>query len=253
MTGIFNLAAGLAGPYGRFFNGALSGYIGSMAVPQFPQTLESLVLDAAQIRALIADDGNALTAAASSLDPAAPTPAAQKCVADLLAACKNPQDGGRLLIQLSNYFPDEPNGPSVIGQASATMQTVMATMLRRTALAGLVRAAAAYQPQSEEDASRVRLTVCDLLDAEAVRAGDTGDDASWAALTRCRGAVATILDTLGAKLPPMREFDFAITLPSLVLAQRIYQDSTRADQLVAEANPASPLFMPLRCRPDGAR
>lgn len=244
VTGIFNMAASLIGPYGRFFNGALFGYSGIMALPGVIQTLESLVLSGTQTRAQIGADGDDLIAAAASLDPSQPAPVAQRCVADLVAACTNPADGVRLLTQLANFFPDYPNGPSVIGQASASMQTATGAMLRRAALAGLVRVAATYQPQSEADASQVRLAICDMLDAEAVRAGDTGDDASCTALARARGAVATILDDKGAQLPPMRQFTFAASMPALVLAQRLYQDPTRADQLVDEANPVNPLFMP---------
>jgi len=244
-TSIFNLAAALPGNFGRFFNGALSGFATTLLSSTVLITLESLVLASAQTRQAITNAGTALIAAAGSLDPTTPTPAARACVAQVVAAAPNPADAVRLMTGLANFFPDLPDGPSVIGQASAKMQTVFATMLRRTAMAGLVRAVAAYQPQSVDDADNVRRTVCDLLDAEVVRAGDIPNDASCQALTRARGAVAATLDTRGANLPPMRQFNFAAHLPVAVLAQRIYQDSTRADQLVAEANPVHPSFMPL--------
>lgn len=245
VTGIFNMAAQLPGQFGRFFNGALAGYAAPLPPQNAILTLEGLVTSGAQTRAQLVDAGAALVQAAAALEPSGPTPAAQAAISLLVAAATNPADGVRLLAQLAGFFPNLPNGPSVIGQASAEMQTAFATMLRRTTLAGLVRVAATYQPQSEADASNVRLTICGLLDAEALLAGDAGDDLSYMALTEAMGTVAAILDAAGAQLPPMQQFTFQRSQPSLVLAQRIYQDSTRADELVAEAAPPHPLFMPL--------
>jgi prophage DNA circulation protein len=37
-------------------------------------------------------------------------------------------------------------------------------------------------------------------------------------------------------------------MPALSLAQRLYQDAGRSDELVAEAVPIHPAFMPSRCR-----
>ncbi len=112
-------------------------------------------------------------------------------------------------------------------------------------MAGLVRVCQAYQPQSEDDATTIRQKVCDLLDAEAVIAGDVGNDLSYQALANARGTVAADLDTRGAQLPPMRTWTLADSFPALVVAQMLYQDSTRSDQLIDLAQPAHPAFMPL--------
>ena len=244
-TGIFNIVASLPGNFGRFFNGALSGYAASLLGSAVTLTLESLVLSGTHERAQCVTAGQGLALAAVAHDPAGVPAAAQAAVAALVAAIQNPADGVRLLSTLATFYPATPTGSSVVGQAAAAMQTSMGALLRRSAMAALVRVTAAYQPQSEDDANSVRLQVCDILDAEANIAGDTGDDASFAAIRAARGAVASDLDARGAKLPPMRVFTFQASPPSLVAAQTLYQDAGRADQLVALSGARHPLFLPM--------
>lgn len=244
-TGIFNLVASLPGDFGRFFHGALVGYARGLLGPTVPLTLENLVFSATQARADVADKGVALVAAAHQSDPALIPPAAQAAAAALQAAIVNPADGVRLYARLANFYPAEPTGASVIGQARATIQTATGNLMRRTALAALVRVVDTYQPQSEEDANQVRVQVCDLLEAEAVIAGDSGDDRAFAALLQARGTVASAMDLRGAQLPPMQQFTLPESMSSLVVGQRLYQDSGRADELVREADARHPAFMPL--------
>jgi prophage DNA circulation protein len=244
-TGIFNLAASLPGNFGRFFNGALAGFNTGLSTNPMPPTMEDLIFTATQERAAVTQAGDALITAASITEPSGPPPAAQAAAAALVASIVNPSDGIRLFTMLANFYPAAPTGSSTIGQAAATMQTAMGNLLRRTALAALVRVTDQYQPQSENDANTLRLNVCTLLDTESVIAGDAGDDASYDALVSAKATVSAILDGRGAQLPPMQRFTFPGSLVSLVAAQRIYQDSTRADELVRLADARHPAFMPL--------
>jgi prophage DNA circulation protein len=56
--------------------------------------------------------------------------------------------------------------------------------------------------------------------------------------------VALDLATRGAALPASVQINTPAPQPSLVLAQRLYRDPTRADQLVVFADPVHPAFMP---------
>lgn len=243
-TGVFNMAARLPGNFGRFFSGALSGFAAGLLPTSLVYTLEDLVLAGTQAREDCIDAGIALVVAAAQDNPQGIPAAARLCVERLIASTQNPADGVRLLIQLAQFYPNRPSGVSVVGVATDTMQDAMGALVRRAALAGLVRVSATYNPFSEDDADSVRTTVCDALDAEALIAGDHGDDASYKALSNARGAVAFDLDARGAKVPPMRQFTFATNLPSLVIAQQLYQDASRAEQLVDEAQARHPAFMP---------
>jgi len=75
-------------------------------------------------------------------------------------------------------------------------------------------------------------------------AGDAGDDESYNALIDLRQAVVTDLTTTGATLPRLEVFSFRAPMNALTMANRLYRDSTRADELIQQADPVHPAFMP---------
>ncbi|WP_374572515.1 hypothetical protein [Phenylobacterium sp.] len=118
-------------------------------------------------------------------------------------------------------------------------------LVRRAAAIELARAAADYQPSSADDASAARKLVVDALESVIDAAGDVGDDAAFTALSALRSAVARDLAVRGARLAGLRAFVFGAPLPALTLADRLYDDASRADELARQADPAHPLFMPV--------
>jgi len=137
---------------------------------------------------------------------------------------------------------------SVIGTAMATMQDATGDALRRAAVVAAARAASTYQPASTDEAVSVRNTVTNLLDSEIDIAGDQAEDGAFIALRAVRQAVVSDLNTRGAALPSMRSVSTGAPLPAPVLAQRLYRDGMRSDELVSEANPPHPAFMPTTFR-----
>lgn len=174
--------------------------------------------------------------------------AAQELAAALLAATVNPADAIRLLASLADFTPNDPTTSAPIGAAMATMQSATGDMFRRAAVVALARASATYQPASAEDAAAVRDTVCAALDAEITIAGDQGEDATFNALRAVRAAVALDLAERGAALPSVVTVETRQSVPAPVIAQRLYRDPSRADELVTQANPPHPAFMPVSFR-----
>ena len=168
--------------------------------------------------------------------------------AQTLAASLKGEAGLRLLAALGDFKVPLLSESSPITVAINTATTATATLFRRAAVTALSRAASAYQPTSSDDAAAVRDMVSHALDAEITLAADTGDDASYAALRALRKAVVLDLNTRGAALPSINTFTIAAALPALTLAHRFYQDATRSDELVTEANPLHPAFMPQTIR-----
>ena len=80
-------------------------------------------------------------------------------------------------------------------------------------------------------------------DAEEI-AADSMDPATFQALVALHGAITNHLVKTALPLPRMLMFQFFDTLPSLVLAHRLYADAGRADELVAENKIVHPLFCP---------
>ena len=155
----------------------------------------------------------------------------------LAAACADPSDAIRLL---SGVVTFQPRGP----EPGSTMGSAMADLYRRSAIVSLATVAAVYQPQSYDDANARIRTIGDAIDAESLIAGDEGEDGTYRALRSLRAAVASDLGRRGASLAPIQTFSLGAALPALTLAQRLYRDPDRAEQLVTQADPVSPLFMP---------
>ncbi|HDR9510661.1 TPA: hypothetical protein QDC03_005836 [Burkholderia cepacia] len=87
-----------------------------------------------------------------------------------------------------------------------------------------------------------------LIDSEIEVAGNQGEDQTYEALRSLRAAIIQDLNKRGAGLSSIKTFDMKGGLPSLVLGQRLYRDAGRADELVTQANPVHPAFMPLSFR-----
>ena len=130
-------------------------------------------------------------------------------------------------------FSDSAGGTVGIGAAMAAMRDAMAAACRRAALVSLARASASYQPSSYNDAAALRVVLAAALDNEITAAGDAGEDASYTALKALRSAVVQDLTVRGASLPSVVTVNLQLPLPSLVIAQRLYLDASRSDQIAA--------------------
>ncbi|MDE1901524.1 MAG: hypothetical protein KGI37_07770 [Alphaproteobacteria bacterium] len=177
--------------------------------------------------------------------PAEFAAAVQALAAAVLAGATDPYQGVGIMTELANFNPTQsaPNSPQ--GNAIAAMQDAVGDLCRRAAVTALARASSVYQPSSYEDAASLRALVCGLLDNEILVAGDQGEDTTYGALRTLRAAVAQDLTTRGATLAHIKTFTVKSSLPADVLATRLYSDPSRADQLVAQADPVHPAFMPV--------
>jgi prophage DNA circulation protein len=170
--------------------------------------------------------------------------AAQALAAALLASAVDPADGVRLLSNLADFNPNSVTSSSVVGTSMATMQDACGDVFRRAAVVALCRAAANYQPSSTVDAVNLRNTVTQLLDAEILIAGNQGEDNTFTALRSLRAAVVQDLQERAAGLPGTITVTIPSSLPAPVLALRLYQDPTRAAELVTESDAPHPAFLP---------
>jgi prophage DNA circulation protein len=73
---------------------------------------------------------------------------------------------------------------------------------------------------------------------------DSGDVATYQALIALHSAVTRDLVNRGLQLPSLVTYSLPRSLPSLVVSLRLYGDSTRADDLVAQNKVIHPAFMP---------
>ncbi|MGU7812712.1 DNA circularization protein [Burkholderia sp. AW49-1] len=236
----------LSGNFGRLFGGGNSGYSASNAKASVSTTAADLLAASAAGRAAVTSAGAAMQAAAANpSDSVTLGSAVDAFVAAVAASANDPADAVRLVSGLVEYSPQDVVVPGQIGASMRVVQVATAALLRRYALAQLAMTLSGYQPSSQQDAVTVLSDALDLYDAEIDVAGDAGDDDTFVALRKLRRAVYADLTARGADLAPLATFSFNTTLPSLVLARRIYNDSKREPQLLQQVDPIHPAFCPI--------
>jgi prophage DNA circulation protein len=244
-TGLLNMAVDLPGDLGRYFGGRTAGFTGSTRSLTSGLTLSDLVAVGIANRATVSAQLTAANAAAAAGNPGAIAATAQSALAALVAAAADPLDGVRLILTVVEFQALPVVGTSPIAAAMSAATVSSASLFRRLSLAALARIVADYQPASADDAARLRDRVTALLDAEILVAGDAGDDDDYVALRAMRSTIVADLNARGAALPPLRTFAIGSALPSLVLANRLYRNSDRADDLIVQVDPVHPAFFPV--------
>ena len=97
---------------------------------------------------------------------------------------------------------------------------------------------------SRQDVEAIKATLRQPFDDAEELAADDMDQASFMALVSLDAAITNYLVTTARPLPQMVNYQFAVPLPSLIIAHRLYQDASRADQVVAENKIVHPAFCP---------
>jgi len=247
-SNITSLASLLTGDYGRYASGSISSALQqSQKTRDSSATMSSLIADSVAQRAAVVVASDDLGAAAESFGAStvqAFAEAAQALVTVLVAGIAAPADQIRLLSDLASLSTSDYASTSQIGQAKTVAQYITATLVRRAAIGAMATASSNYAPGSYDEALTVRNTVVAFIDAEMLVAGDLGDDSTYTALRALRQAVVADLEERGASLAPLETYTLSDSLPSLVLANRLYQDASRSDELIGEADPIHPAFMP---------
>lgn len=169
----------------------------------------------------------------------APTPAdGIRLVGSLRAAAPAPSTGG------ANVPAATPGAALTASMATAALSTASSALLRRGCAIAQAQLSSQYQPISRDDAQAVLNFVLASIDAEIAAAGDMGEDSAYNSLRTLRTAVAQDLSSRAASAAALATVTMNAPLPAPVLAQRLYRDATRADELVQEAAPIHPAFMP---------
>lgn len=246
-TSLYGTVSQLGGAdYGRYFNGRNSGFLAGLSSPYAGATsVPQLIAAGSAQRARVATAADAVTAAIAALgvsaQPADIARAVQAAVAALQGCAADPADGVRILSTLARFSPAGPDAATPSGLA-------VGALFRQAAAVALARVAAAYEPASADDANAVRAAVLRPLDAEITAAGNSGGDAVFTALRVLRKGVVDDLGQRGGALARLVEIDLPTVLPDVVVAERQYGDAARAPELVTQANPIHPLFMPTAFR-----
>lgn len=160
----------------------------------------------------------------------------------------------------SSAAPPNPQGiappglPVPTGQSVSLAQAQVATVAALTALMQGAATAAVALIYAQTDwvsadaAQAARETLIALMDAQIDAAADSGNQALALAWTAVETIAVQDLTQRAQALPRLASYAAPASLPAVVLAQRLYQDATRAEELVALNAVPHPLFMPAQGR-----
>lgn len=160
-------------------------------------------------------------------------------------------DGGaasfRALMGWGADLPEVP-GDTPARASQRANQAAMVQAVNLAASSELVRALAATDYASWNEAMAARDDAADRIDALALRQADAGDDAGTASYDALRQAAIVDLTARGGPLARMRSHVPAITEPALAIAQRLYGDPStleaRTADIVARNRVRHPGFVP---------
>jgi hypothetical protein len=127
-------------------------------------------------------------------------------------------------------------------QAANARATV--DLVRGAAVAALAELNAGMDWTSADAASTARDRLADLLDARQLAAAAAGQDALFAAWQALASVALQDLTLRAQQLPQLIGYARPRPPVALALAYRLYQDATRASELVALNDAPHPLFMP---------
>lgn len=246
-TSLYGTVSQLGGAdFGRYFNGRNSGFLSAVVSPYAgASSISDLITAGAAQRQVVAQSAIAVQSAIAGLGSGTSASdvavAIQSHVAALQASASDPADGLRILTQLAAFTP-LPVPPA--STAASTATGAVNAIYRRAAVAALARVSAAYAPSSADDASAARMSVSAPIDAEIRAAGAIGADKVFTALRGLRKAVVDDLGQRGGSLARLIQIELPQPLPSVVVAAARYADAGRAGELVTQANPIHPWFMP---------
>lgn len=160
----------------------------------------------------------------------------QLLVAALLEALPDPMDQIRLLANLASIETGPEPGA-----------VLTAALTRRHALRAIASAVQNIEPTSSNEARRIIDRIGPLFEAEIERAADAGDRDAFREFRGLRMGALQHLQQRGSQLPELITHAFYASLSSAKLANMIYRDATRADELVRRnERVVNPYFMPKR-------
>lgn len=97
---------------------------------------------------------------------------------------------------------------------------------------------------SRQDVERIKNVIQVPFQEAEEAAADAMDQATYMALVQLHAAITNFLVETARPLPRMLNYQFASSYPSLVLAYKLYDDASRADEVRSENKIVHPAFCP---------
>ncbi|MBJ8785205.1 DNA circularization protein [Citrobacter freundii] len=129
--------------------------------------------------------------------------------------------------------------------SSKAISATINTMIIVLCAGAMTSSAADANPTSRDESEQLAQRVSQQLDEALLLVGDRADDELYNALLSIRTAFISTMMNRSSGLSDLMLVTMAQPIPALTLANRLYQDSSRADELIQESRVPHPAFMPL--------
>ena len=174
------------------------------------------------------------------------TPAPDDPVAGNPFLIATPADPSGGLLGLSGWGAALPavTGAGPFPAAVAAQQAAVIALVAGNATAALAQVYASVDWPDAQAADQARSGLLAALDAQAEAAADAGQDDLWRGWEALTALAMADMIARAQGLPVLGAYTTGAPLPAVALAQRLYLDPSRADQLADLNRVPQPLFMP---------
>ncbi len=209
------------------------------AITAAPEDLATTAVAVQTVAAAMAT--NVIAAAA-----AAATPATDDPVAGQPFTFVQPTDLSGGLAGLASWGSTLPavGGAGPQATAQAVQQAAVVSLVQGSAVAALAQVYAQIDWPTVNAATAARAQLLSLQDAQVWAAADAGQDQLYIAWQGMMALSTQMMIQAAQALPSLVTYSVGDAFPSVLLAQMLYQDPTRAPQLELLNDVADPLFMP---------
>ncbi|ROS15853.1 prophage DNA circulation protein [Raoultella sp. BIGb0399] len=234
--------------YGRYSKGAIGGSSSGLKGDRDADDTDDYQALSGQVTAQAVMDRQGVLDKTTNLNTSTTPDAFVQGVADVVNAILDSAGGVNDKIsafeKLAASISTEYQRAESSQQIAATINTLIVILCS----GAMTAAAANANPTSRDEAEDITRRVATQLDTALILAGDRGDDELYNALMQVRASFLSAMDLISAGLSELMQINTASPLPALVLANRLYQDGSRANELIQEANVPHPAFMPITMR-----
>ncbi|MBQ0533474.1 DNA circularization protein [Providencia huaxiensis] len=231
--------------YGRYQSGTLGGAVSGATGKKFISVSnedESAIVDK-QLTAITQDRetiSQQLNSILQAKDPEQFCQYIQETILHMMSLASSVERRIQLLSQLSLFEYPEYQG----GEQSQRITSLTVAYLSVVTSAAVAVLSTQTLPSSSNDAAKQQRDICHILDNALTHIGDLGIDDAYQLLHEMRTAVVTQYIHKGSEKGRLTQYSLPSTLSVLHIANRIYQDANRSDELVMEVSPRHPAFMP---------
>lgn len=235
--------------YGRYCTASDSGTASGSTASSLSTWLATTEADddsiLETIQACSVRDRSAAESAIAALDDISSVSGAVSAIQAVITTLAEATGSDTEKIRVMAEIASAEDGTYYEGETACAISASVQAFIRTLGAGAMLWRLMQYTPQGYDDAVSVMRKTRTVTEAVLLLLADAGDDDSHDALNAQYTQFVTHWQTNYLSQQDVMKVTSRSPQPSLALANRLYQDAARADELVQTASPVHPAFMPL--------